>query len=117
MLKRILVVEDEPALSRLMKLALAAKYEVWLAPDAHAALKLLDEQPECDLLICDYSLPGLNGPELVARVRSSGRDLQCLFVTGWSSSEMEALQFPVLQKPVKLDQLVATVDRLLGNVG
>ncbi len=66
---RVLVVEDEPAVRRLLAYNLrAAGFEVIEAHDGEEALQLLEELPP-DLLILDWMLPGLSGIELCRRLR------------------------------------------------
>ncbi len=70
---RILVVEDEPAVRRMLIYNLRASgYETVAAADAEEALTLIEEVPP-DLLILDWMLPGLSGLELCRRIRSRRR--------------------------------------------
>lgn len=67
---RILVVDDEPALRELVRPYLEADgFEVVEAGDGHSALARL-RQADVDLAVIDVMLPGLDGVELVRRVRA-----------------------------------------------
>ncbi len=69
MTARVLIVEDEPAVRRLLAYNLeAAGFEVAAARDGEEALLQIEELPP-DLLILDWMLPGLSGIELCRRLR------------------------------------------------
>ena len=72
----VLVVEDEPAIAELIAINLRhAGYEVQLAPDAEAAQRLVD-QVLPDLVLLDWMLPGLSGPQTAQRWRADPRTRQ-----------------------------------------
>lgn len=68
--KRILIVDDDPNIRRLVALALTddTPYEVSDVSSAEAALLHISRQP-VDLLFTDLRMPGMNGIELIQRVR------------------------------------------------
>src|ERR671938_1213711 len=67
----ILLVEDEPDLANLVERELrAAGYEVRAAPDGPSALDLFAQQTP-DLVVLDWMLPGLDGLEVLRRLRQS----------------------------------------------
>src|SRR5690606_18204937 len=69
----ILIVDDEPDLTRLLAEHLAREgFATRMAPDAETALRLLDEEP-CDLVILDIMLPGMDGIDLLRRIRDPRR--------------------------------------------
>ncbi len=70
MSKRILIVDDDPHIRRLVALALTEEtsYEVSDVSSAEAALLHISRQP-VDLLLTDLRMPGMNGIELIQRVR------------------------------------------------
>jgi DNA-binding response OmpR family regulator len=78
---RILIVEDEPALLRGLKDALAAKgFEVLSAPDGATGLDLaLTGEP--NLILLDIMLPRVNGYEICRAVRESGLETPILMLT------------------------------------
>ncbi|MEN3338668.1 MAG: two-component system, cell cycle response regulator DivK [Acidobacteriota bacterium] len=90
---------------------LSVSFEVLVAADASAALQIM-ETTRPDLLITDLSLPGMNGFELVARVRKHpavGRiPIICLSGYGGHAHELRAREAGcdrVLQKPCMPDAL------------
>jgi two-component system KDP operon response regulator KdpE len=71
MAERILVVEDEEPLRRFIARNLSARgYEVQTASDGYEALRRFEEQAP-DLVILDILLPGLNGLEVLRRIRQA----------------------------------------------
>ncbi len=69
---RILVVDDEPPIRRLLRTTLAAQdYRVEEAADGGAALDFLKRNP-VDLIVLDLGLPGMDGLEVVRRLRGEG---------------------------------------------
>jgi two-component system KDP operon response regulator KdpE len=68
--QRVLVVDDDPQILRAMRTSLQARgYEVTTAGNGETALELLSEDP-CDLVVLDLGLPGIDGHEVIRRVRA-----------------------------------------------
>ena len=66
---KVLLVDDNPMILGMLKQALSALSTVTTATDAaDALLKAVDESP--DLLVCDYRLPGMDGRQLVEKLKS-----------------------------------------------
>ncbi|HEY0266222.1 MAG TPA: response regulator transcription factor [Rhizomicrobium sp.] len=69
---RVLIVDDEPPIRRFLRTALAAQdYRVEEAADGEQALDFLKRNP-VDLIILDLGLPGIDGLEVVRRLRAQG---------------------------------------------
>jgi DNA-binding response OmpR family regulator len=70
---RILVIEDEPALSRVLSIVLKrAGFEVYIAATGMHGLRLADEQ-NCNLILSDIDLPDIRGFEVCERVKQNPR--------------------------------------------
>jgi twitching motility two-component system response regulator PilH len=70
----ILVVDDEPTSVRLIEMALRREnYPVVTAQDGEAALRLLEKEQACDLVISDVRMPKVGGSELVRKMRADTR--------------------------------------------
>lgn len=70
---KILIVEDEPIYRRMVKkYLLEVGYDIVEAEDGQAAWELFQHEP-FHLVITDWMMPGLNGPELVQKIRTSGQ--------------------------------------------
>jgi CheY-like chemotaxis protein len=116
-MKRILVVDDEEAIRLLYKEELTdAGYQVDLAADGAEALRRV-EQARPDLMTIDLRMPGMDGIELLGRVRAAHRDLPIIICTAygdfrsdfgtWSSDAF-------LTKSSDLQELKDKIRELLG---
>ncbi len=79
---RILIVEDEPEIIELLRLYLEKDYRIYAAANGAEALALLREQ-KIDLAILDVMMPGMDGFQLIAKIRESNR-LPVLFLSARS---------------------------------
>jgi CheY-like chemotaxis protein len=85
--RAILVVEDDEAVRRLLVRTLSELYEVSAARDGEEALRMLERAPAPSAIVCDVTMPGIDGFELARRVRRNRamRDLPIVFVTARTS--------------------------------
>src|SRR5206468_3731275 len=113
---RILVVEDEEKLRRVVELQLrGAGFEVDTAGTAEDALRRTDS---ADLILTDLRLPGMDGLELLSRIRAQNAAIPVIVMTAFGSIEtavqaMKAGAVDFLPKPFSLDHLMAVVTRAL----
>lgn len=78
---RVLVVDDSPIIRDLLvELLTAAKLEVYTAADGAAALEMLDRH-RVDLVLSDVEMPGIDGFELLTRIRQRDPELPVVMVT------------------------------------
>lgn len=114
---RLLVVDDDASVREVTASMLVDfGYEVVEADNGPAALAVLRERDDVDLVIADFAMPGMNGAELRRALQRSHPRLPVLFFTGFV--DLAALQdVPddhVLQKPPRNDELRQRLQRLLG---
>ena len=115
----ILVVDDEESARELLYLHLSsAGYRVLLAEDAIIAGQFLLEQ-RVDLLLADIEMPYMDGLDLVQAIRNdpSVSSMPVVFVTSHGQYEERAKELGAvayLRKPVRGDQLLATVAKHIG---
>ncbi len=115
---RLLVIEDERKIARVITESLKReKYAVDAAYDGEEGFNLADSQPY-DLLIVDRMLPGLEGTEIVKKLRENGKNMPILFLTALSTTEDKTFGLDVgaddyLTKPFAIDELLARVRALL----
>lgn len=116
----LIVVEDEELLRELYQSLLARPpHDLRTAVDAEEAWRLVSSKP-VDLLITDKNLPGMNGLELVRRVKLARPETAAVVITGYGSKEaaIEALELGVeafIEKPFDIDALEQLVVRLLAK--
>jgi len=116
MKKRILVVEDEEKLRRVIQLQLAsAGYEVDLAGSAEEGIKVVDR---ADLVLTDLKLPNMDGLEFLSRIRLQNAHVPVIMMTAFGSVEtaveaMKAGATDFLLKPFGYDHLQQVVAKAL----
>lgn len=110
---RILLVDDEPQLTRVLRTGLTTRgYDVRVAADGSAGLKIFAEwQPH--LLVTDLAMPNMDGLELCRRVRAvSQTPIIVLSAKGEEKTKVEALDVGAddyVTKPFGMDELLARV--------
>lgn len=83
----VLVVEDEQAVRDFVLEALGQLgFKSVGVSNAEAALRVLTDRPDIDVLITDVVMPGCNGRELVKRIEQTGRQLKVLYMTGYTQN-------------------------------
>jgi DNA-binding response OmpR family regulator len=113
--RRILVVEDDQDTALFLRHVLESRgqFEVTHTPDPAAALALVVDEP-WDLVVTDLELPGMNGLELVAALRRLVPSLPVLIVTPHATG-VRGIDYPVLTKPLRVEELLSTVTALIGD--
>ncbi|MFH0794941.1 MAG: response regulator [bacterium] len=120
--KRILVVEDEPAVLEFLKTVLVREgYDVILAADGGEALNLLtqDGVKSFDLVITDLQLPNVKGVDLFHEVLRQAPKLKVILITGYGAVEeylelMNEGAFEYLNKPIRIKELLSIVHEAIG---
>jgi CheY-like chemotaxis protein len=122
MVKRILIVDDDPNIRRIVILALTddSPYEVHAVSSAEAALLHVARNP-VDLLFTDIRMPGMNGLDLVQRVRDLDPKTAVIVftVSPQDLTEERAAELKIdclLEKPVSPERLRFAVDLLLDPI-
>ena len=116
MKSRILIVEDEDKLRRVLELQLeSAGFEVEQAGSAETALPMIDR---ADLVLTDLRLPGMDGLELLSLIRRQNSRTPVVVMTAFGTIEnaVEAMKIGAsdfLLKPFSLDHLTTVVEKAL----
>jgi two-component system response regulator HydG len=117
---RILVVDDETAArSALTELLREEGYEVQSAGDGFKAIGRLDDWRP-DIVITDLKMPGMDGIQLMEKVRERIPDISVVVMTAFGTVEsaVEAVKQGAddyLTKPLHLGQLLLVVERVLSH--
>jgi CheY-like chemotaxis protein len=114
---RLIVVDDNGDNADLFAEFLrACGATVRVAWSGEEALRCLDAEPPFDLMLTDLAMPGLNGIELLSRMRARHATLPAIAVSGFPEKNFvgDAAQFSAfLLKPVELELLAATIERVV----
>lgn len=117
----VLLVDDEPNLRRVLGAVLEADgYRVITADCGRDALKKAKAESSLDLVITDYLMPDLNGLQVLDGIRKLHPSVKSLVVSGHGTvrSAVEAMRlgaFDYITKPFDVDQVKATVKRVLKS--
>lgn len=115
---RVLVIDDEPAVTKTLQRVLERDCDVCVAHHGNAAIsRLLDlELPELDLVLCDVMMPWPDGQAVYARVSAQRQEMaeRFVFMTGGASTQplrafLDSVTVPVLQKPFEVKRLRAMI--------
>jgi CheY-like chemotaxis protein len=119
--ERILVVDDEPALTASLQRALGRwNYEVTISNQPHSALSLFQQNPaQFDLLITDLSMREMTGLELARQIHALRPDLPIILASGFvpdlKREDLRAAGIDeMLEKPLSMTALIKTIQRVLA---
>ena len=116
MKKRVLIVEDEEKLRRILELQLLdSGFDPVKAGSAEEALPLIDR---ADLILTDLKLPGMTGLEMLQLIRRQDSHVPVIVMTAFGTVEnavdaMKAGAADFLLKPFSLDHLTTVVNKAL----
>lgn len=119
MAQRILVIDDEPNMLRLLKTILIGKtgYEVITTNNPLEVSKLLQEDT-FDLVISDLKMPLVDGIDLVDIIKKIDANLPLIIITAYGTSEIakEAVQkgaYDFITKPFRKETILISIKRAL----
>lgn len=118
MTHNVLVVDDEPKLCDLLASALSQNgIQVFTAGNGLHALKVLEAE-DIDLVISDWRMPGMDGPQLLAEIKIRYPQLPVIVMTAYSTvknavQSMRNGAFDYIAKPFDIDELDITVSKAL----
>lgn len=120
--RRILVVEDDPAIVTMLRRVLEPTYQVTVAVDGMDGLSAALHKPEPDLIITDVMMPRLDGYTMIARLRktSSTHKIPVIFLTAKGDPKSVVTGITVgarhyVTKPFRVDDLLDKVRKSLGS--
>ena len=116
---RVLVVDDEPPIRKLLRTGLGTQgYQTLDAPNAKTALELMADKP--DLVILDLGLPDMQGLDLLREIRARWEDLPIVVLSsrGDETAKVEALDLGAddyVTKPFGMEELLARIRTALRH--
>lgn len=119
MKQKILIVDDEPDLLRLLERIISKKtdYEIITTNNSLETPRIL-EKNQFDVICTDFKMPGMDGMEILQMIKDQKRFEQVIMITAFGTLEsaMEALSkgvFDYITKPFKKEHILFTVDRAM----
>lgn len=117
--QRILAVDDEPHMLKLLERIVTEKtpYRIVVTNNPLEVPGIL-EQAEFDVIITDLKMPKMDGLDLLRLVKEQGRSEEVIVITAFGSLEsaVEALSlgvFDYITKPFRKEQILFTIDRAM----
>ncbi len=120
-MKKILVVDDDAAHGRMLKLLMADwGFDVYLADDGTTGVEMVKEQP-FDMILMDMKMVKMSGMEALQLIKMYNPSLPVVIMTAYSSVQtaIKALKigaYDYLTKPLDFDKLKLTIDRLFERI-
>jgi two-component system chemotaxis response regulator CheY len=119
---RILVVDDEPDIRKVVRMTLQkAGYDVLEAENGEKAIDIINTDENCvmlDVVVCDIRMPKINGVKAIAYFRKEYPRVPLIVLTGFPDTDMATSLMrdgvvDYLVKPVEGDKLKAAVARAM----
>jgi PAS domain S-box-containing protein len=115
--ERILVVDDEPSILRLMNIILSSEgYDVDTASDG---IQAIEKAGGCDVVFLDIFMPGMNGLEALRRIREIPHPPEVVMMTGITdqgslrTAFIEGGAFDYLIKPLKAQEVISVAQEAI----
>lgn len=119
MKNKVLLVDDEPEFVTTLAQRLRLRdYEVKTAMSGEECLEIYS-QFNCDIVILDLMMPGMNGLDVLAGLKTENKDIPVILLTGHGSTKegMEGMKqgaADYLMKPLDIEELTKKMDELLN---
>ena len=117
MAEKLLIVDDEPDMLRLLGMILKTNtaYEFVTTNNPVEALEMA-KKGGFDILLTDLKMPGLDGIELLSAVRSFDKDIPVIIITAYATAEsaaeaMDKNAFDFITKPFRKEQIIFTIEK------
>lgn len=119
-MKKILVIDDEPEILKTIRKYLELEgYKVLTAENGQNGIEIFQQQKPI-LIITDVKMPGMNGIDLLKKVKEIDSDTEVIVITGHGDLEIsvDALRLDAsdfISKPVDIEHLLLSVERALSR--
>jgi DNA-binding response OmpR family regulator len=121
--KKLLIIDDEPAIRLILEHYFASEYEVVLTANGQEALDWLHQGNYADAIVADYEMPVLNGLDFIRELRAmpahESVPLLILSATDETSKKIICLKAGAddyLVKPFNPEELEIRIQKVLGRV-
>jgi two-component system response regulator HydG len=120
-MKKILVVDDDAAHARMLKVLMSDwGFAVFLADDGDTGVEMVKDQP-FDMVLMDMKMVKMSGMEALRLIKAYNPSLPVIIMTAYSSvnTAVKALKigaYDYLTKPLDFDKLKLTIDRIFESI-
>jgi CheY-like chemotaxis protein len=122
--KQVLIVDDEETLTWSLAKSLShdrETYEVTTANDGETALSIIEEQPY-DLVVLDIRLPGMNGLDVLLKIKEEKPSIKVIIMTAYGSSDIKEKakargSLFYIEKPFEIEQMRSLILKALKEDG
>lgn len=110
----ILIVDDEKSMRDFLKILLTKEgYEVVTAADGEQALNILSDT-DVNLVVSDIRMPGIDGLEMLARIKETSEDIPVIMITAFASPNdavqaMKSGAYDYISKPFNVDEIKSVI--------
>ena len=115
-MNKVLVVDDEIAILKGIRLNLGRTFDITIANGAHEALLLFTEDGPFEVVVSDMRMPGMDGATMLRKIKEENPEVMTILLTGHADFEFggsQALQsgmlFKILNKPCPPQKLSAVI--------
>jgi CheY-like chemotaxis protein len=119
--RRILIIDDEPRLAQSMRMLIEPAHDVSVTTRGSEALAWVREGQRFDLVLCDLQMPETTGMDVYSHLRAHAPELaeRLVFISGGAYTQatrdfVRSVRNRILEKPVRPDELLATIDEELA---
>jgi two-component system nitrogen regulation response regulator NtrX len=121
-MSKILIIEDEPAIRRVLTKILTEESDTYIVDEAEDGIKGLEKikNEEYDLVLCDIKMPKMDGVEVLEAAKKIKPEIQMVMISGHGDLEtavntMRLGAFDYISKPPDLNRLLNTVRNALDK--
>lgn len=120
--KKILIVDDDVSMREIMGVILEKKYQLLFAEDGETALEILEKEKGIRLIFLDILLPGINGLEVLKKVKKMFPDIWVIIMSMVKDAEVvvEAMEIGAKNYIVKIidyDSILKMVNKAFSEMG
>jgi PAS domain S-box-containing protein len=122
--RRILIIDDEPRLAQSMRMLIEPSHDVFVTTRGAEALAWVREGQRFDLVLCDLQMPGMTGMDIYSHLRANAPELaeRLIFISGGAYTQatrdfVRSVRNRIMEKPVRPQELLATIDEALASRG
>ena len=115
-MNKVLVVDDEEAILKGIRLNLGRTFDITIANGPHEALRSFKEDGPFEVVVSDMRMPGMDGATMLRKIKEENPEVMTILLTGHADFEFggsQALQsgmlFKILNKPCPPQKLSAAI--------